>query len=143
MEVIEGIVKDLDRVTHTSGGSGDTSASTRHISIFKLNNYRVKLSLSSPAMISDGDTIRICGKGSTGEFSAIYCNNITTGWTSPIQRQGCIKAILVLFAMITGLGGLFFKPFLLMTVFCSIIFILISKGEKTFKKAKKLVDTHS
>lgn len=143
MEVIEGIVEDLDRVTHTSGGGGETTASTSHIALFKLKNFRVKLSLRTPAMISNGDTIRICGKGSTGEFSAIYCKNITTGWNSPMLKQGCAKSMLMIMTMGSGFLTIFFKPIFLMTAFCLILLFLISKGENQYKKAKELVDNYS
>jgi hypothetical protein len=70
--LIEGIISGLDRTTQISGG-GETSATTTHISIFNLLDERVLLKTESPAMIANGDHLKLVGVRGQGQFTAIAC----------------------------------------------------------------------
>ena len=98
MKAIEGILEDLDRSSHVSGTEDSTS--TTHISIFKIGEYRVLLKSKSPAMISNGDTVRVVGIESPGQFTGIACKNLTTNWSTQFRGQGCAKFILIFFILI-------------------------------------------
>jgi hypothetical protein len=135
----EGIISGLDRTTHVSGG-GNTTATTTHISIFSLLGERVLLRTKYPAMIADGDYLKLVGIRSQGQFTAIACKNITTGWTSTFRRQGCMIAVLSTFVLF-GLGISYFFPlFVIVPVIFGVIIFSMMKADAETKSAHMMLD---
>lgn len=128
--LIDGIISGLDRTTQISGG-GETSATTTHISIFNLLDERVLLKTESPAMIANGDHLKLVGVRGQGQFTAIACKNITTGWTNTYRGQGCALAAVSVFGLIgiifTCISPIFiFFPMII----AGILFWLLKAGAK-------------
>lgn len=96
----DGTVSGLQRSIRVTGG-GDGSTTSSQISLFTLDGKRVRLNTSQPAMIADGDAVRIVGEDKPGEFVAIACLNRTTGWASPVPRYGCFIVPLLVFILVT------------------------------------------
>ena len=141
--VIEGIISGLDRTNHVSGG-GETSASTTHISIFGLSGERVMLSTKYPAMIADGDHLKLVGVRNPGQFSAIACKNLTTGWETPLRTQGCAKIVLSTFCIVTILPIWFFPSFgflLIMPILAGVLLFTLISSEAKMKRAYKMLNS--
>lgn len=136
--VIEGVVADLDRTSQVSGG-GSTNATTTQIAIFQLNTERVILKSKFPAMISNGDHLRLSGIKAQGQFTAIACKNLTTGWSTSFKRQGCATTILIIFTLI-GLCLTWIFPLAIIFPVMTIIFLLmIIKADSNYKRAHFLL----
>ncbi len=124
--VIEGVISGLDRTNHVSGG-GDTESRTSHISIFVLSGERVMLTTNYPAMIADGDHLRLVGAPTPGKFSAIVCKNLTTGWETTLKTQGCAKAFLIVFIIFGILATLLFPLFIIIPIILGVILFMVIK----------------
>jgi len=111
-DVLEGQVANLERSTEVSGMS-DGPTTTRQIAIFTLGPERVLLSSASPAMIVPGDLVKVVGKAAPGQFTAIACRNLTTGWLTPYREQGVARALLIFLIVATASMSLCFPPGLL------------------------------
>ncbi len=136
--VIEGVISGLDRTTQVSGG-GDTLTSTTHISLFQLSGERVLLKTNFPAMIADGDQLRLVGVRGQGQFTAIACKNITTGWATTFQRQGCAMTALIVFGVV-GFGfTLIFPLFVVMPVFSAVGIFWLWKANSRLAKAHAML----
>jgi hypothetical protein len=98
LSTIVGVVADLDRTTSISGG-GNTSATTTHITLFHLMGERVLLESDTPAMIANGDRVRLAGIRSQGQFTAIACRNITTGWMTSAEEYGLNMLFFIIFGI--------------------------------------------
>jgi hypothetical protein len=97
--LLEGIVANLDRTTDVSGG-GKTAATTTHVALFSLAGQRVLLRTRSPAMISNGDHLKIVGQHSPGQFSALACKNLSTGWMTSPHAGSCAMISLIVFTLV-------------------------------------------
>lgn len=138
MKVIEGQVEDLDRSTQVSGTENGTS--TTHIAIFKIGENRVLLSSNTPPMIANDDIVRIAGIDKPGQFGAIACKNLSTGWISSYNKSGCGVFVLFCMTLFTLLISFLFYPFFIMTVVFSLILFKVLSANGTLKKAHSLVN---
>jgi hypothetical protein len=145
LNTIDGIVEDLERSTHVSGGS-ETSTSTTHLAIFKIGDERIILSATTPPMISNGDQIKVAGESKPGEFKAIACRNVTTNWSTPEvgKHNGCLIFILLatnLLPLIFCYVSILFAPILLFWLLVTTFFVykLHSVGQQ-HRKARLLVN---
>lgn len=134
--LLEGIVSNLDRTTQVSGGE---MTSTTHLSIFSLAGERVLLLTRMPAMIEDGDHLRVAGQSGQGQFTAIACRNLTTGWSTSPHKQGCAKSALIAFTVI----GLIFTWLSFLFVFFplvnGVILFRLIKAESRMKSAHAML----
>jgi hypothetical protein len=135
---IEGIVSDLDRTTHVSGG-GDTMSRTTHISIFSLDNERVILSTICPAMIKNGDSVCVAGTRAKGQFSAIACRNLTSGWITNYHKQGCAKVMLIFFTLIGLIFTYIFPLFIFMPLFSGFFLVQLIRSSMRYKHVHEMV----
>lgn len=138
MEVIEGQVEDLDRSSQVSGTENGTS--TTHIAIFKIGENRVLLSSLQPPMIANGDLVKIAGIEKPGKFNAIACKNLTTGWTSTFNKQGCTLFFLVFITLVFLLLSLFAFPFILVSCFFGFFAFMITSRNSKLNKAHRLIE---
>jgi len=136
---IEGMISGLERTTHVSGG-GETRTTTQHIAIFRLSGERVILMINEPAMIDDGDVLRVVGQPGQGQFTAIACKNLTTGWTSKSKGNGCAKIALMLFAAIAVGLTCFLPIFFFMPIIVCYALIRIIRADARIKKAHLLLE---
>lgn len=136
---IDGIISGLDRTTQVSGG-GDTMTRTTHISIFSLLDERVLLKTDYPAMIADGDHLRLVGVREPGQFTAIACKNVTTGWVTTFKRQGCAMAALAGFGVVGLVFTLIFPLFVFMPIFAAVVLFLLNRAHARIKKAHTMLN---
>lgn len=139
LSLIEGTIYELDRTTHVSGG-GSSAATTTHMSMFTLSGERVILRSKIPAMINNGDQLKLAGLRRQGEFSAIACKNISTGWATKFRRQGCASIALITVGFIGIIFTCIFPLFIFMPVVCLIILILIFRTDNRLKKAHQMIN---
>lgn len=137
---MEGLVSALQRTTHVSGGAGDTSVTTQHVAIFDLSGQRVLLMGKEPPMISDGDRVRVVGQCAPGQFTAIACKNISTGWATTHKAQGCaamalIGVILLSIALCVVVPVCFFVPLLFLYLLMRLL-----RYDDRIKKAHLLLE---
>ena len=111
-DVLEGQIANLERSMEVTGMS-DGPTSTKQMAIFTLGTERVLLSSASPAMIANGDQVKVVGKITPGQFTAIACKNLTTGWTTTYQQQGLVRKLLVFLIVVTTATSICFLPGLL------------------------------
>lgn len=141
--LIDGIISGLDRTNHVSGG-GETMARTSHISIFSLAGERVMLTTNYPAMIADGDHLKLVGIRSQGKFSAIACKNLTTGWATTLATQGCAKIMLSTFFIVPILATWLFPWFglmLFMSIFAGVFLFILIRNDTRMKRAYKMLNS--
>ncbi len=135
--LIDGIISGLDRTTHVSGGENTT---TTHISIFSLSGERVILKTKYPAMIADGDHLRLVGVRGQGQFTAIACKNMTTGWMTTFKRQGCAMSALIIFGMVGIVFTLIFPLFIFMPIFSGVVLFFIMQADSKLKTAHMMMN---
>jgi len=135
--LIDGIISGLDRTTHVSGGE---NTSTTHISIFSLLGERVLLKTRYPAMIADGDHLRLAGVRGQGQFTAIACKNITTGWMTTFKRQGCAMFALIGFGLVGIVFTLIFPLFIFMPIFSVAVLFFIMRADSRLKTAHMMLN---
>lgn len=135
--LIDGIISGLDRTTHVSGGE---RTSTTHISIFSLSGERVLLKTKYPAMITDGDHLRLVGIRGQGQFTAIACKNMTTGWMTTFKRQGCAMSALIGFGLVGIVFTLIFPLFIFMPVFSVAVLFFIMRADSGLKTAHMMLN---
>jgi hypothetical protein len=135
--LIDGIISGLDRTTHVSGGE---NTSTTHISIFSLLGERVLLKTRYPAMIADGDHLRLAGVRGQGQFSAIACKNMTTGWMTTFKRQGCAMFALIGFGLVGIVFTLVFPLFIFMPIFSVAVLFFIMRADSRLKTAHMMLN---
>ncbi len=145
--VIEGIISGLDRTNHISGG-GETMARTSHISIFNLSGERVILTSNYPAMIADGDHLKLVGVRGQGLFSAIACKNLTTGWMTTFKTESCAKIMLslvIIGSILVNILVIYFFPAFSITLIVPIIFgvflFMIIRSEARMKRAYNMLNS--
>jgi hypothetical protein len=135
--LIDGIISGLDRTTHVSGGE---NTSTTHISIFSLLGERVLLKTRYPAMIADGDHLRLAGVRGQGQFSAIACKNMTTGWMTTFKRQGCAMFALIGFSLVGIVFTLIFPLFIFIPIFSVAVLFFIMRADSRLKTAHMMLN---
>ena len=135
---IDGIISGLDRTTQVSGG-GDTMTTTTHISIFSLSGERVLLKTKYPAMIADGDHLRLAGVRGQGQFTAIACKNVSTGWMTTFKRQGCAMSALIGFGVVGIASTLIFPLFVFMPIFAIAVLFFIMRADFRLKTAHMML----
>ena len=135
---IDGIISGLDRTTQVSGG-GDTMTTTTHISIFSLSGERVLLKTKYPAMIADGDHLRLAGVRGQGQFTAIACKNVSTGWMTTFKRQGCAMSALIGFGVVGIVSTLIFPLFVFMPIFAIAVLFFIMRADFRLKTAHMML----
>lgn len=136
MEVLEGLVEDLDRSTQVTGTENTI---TTHIAIFKIGENRVLLNTREPAMIADGDQIKVAGVVKPGQFTALACKNQTTGWISTYTTTGCGIFFIFIMILVSLVMTFFFLPFGLMAGFFTFMAYKVSSSNGRLKKAHILV----
>lgn len=133
---LSGIVDGFERTTQVSGN--DQQTRTTHLSIFKIGSERVILQSSVPGMMENGDNVAVAGISSNGQFTALACKNLTTGWLTPLKQQGCVFAFLICFAIIT-----FFLFFLILPPIAGIVALYfaykVNKYDQTMKTAHEMI----
>lgn len=134
--LIDGIITGLDRTTQVSGGE---TTSTTHISIFSLSGDRVLLKTKYPAMIADGDHLRLAGVRGQGQFTAIACKNMTTGWTTTFKRQGCAMSMLIGFGLVGIVFTLIFPLFIFIPIFSVAVLFFIMRADSRMKTAHTML----
>jgi hypothetical protein len=134
--LIDGIISGLDRTTQVSGGE---TTSTTHISIFSLSGDRVLLKTKYPAMIADGDHLRLAGVRGQGQFTAIACKNMTTGWTTTFKRQGCAMSMLIGFGLVGIVFTLIFPLFIFIPIFSVAVLFFIMRADSRMKTAHTML----
>jgi hypothetical protein len=139
LTLIDGIISGLDRTTEVRGG-GDRMTSTTHISIFSLSGERVLLKTKYPAMIGDGDHLRLAGVRGQGQFSAIACKNMTTGWMTTFERQGCAMSALLGFGAVGIVLSMIFPLFIPMPILAVAILFLIMRADSRLKTAHMMIN---
>lgn len=135
--LIDGIISGLDRTTQVSGGE---KTSTTHISIFSLSGERVLLKTKYPAMIADGDHLRLVGIRGQGQFAAIACKNMTTGWMTTFKMQGCAMSALIGFGLVGIVFTLIFPPFIMMPIFAVAVLFFIRRADSRLKAAHAMLN---
>jgi len=136
---IDGIISGLDRTTQVSGG-GDTMTTTTHICIFRLSGERVLLKKKYPAMITDGDHLRLAGVRGQGQFTAIACKNMTTGWMTTFKRQGCAMFALIGFSLVGIVFTLIFPLFIFIPIFSVAVLFFIMRADSRLKTAHMMLN---
>lgn len=137
--IIDGIISGLDRTTQVSGG-GNSVTTTEHISIFNLSGERVLLKTKYPAMIADGDHLRLSGVRGQGQFTAIACKNVTTGWVTTFKKQGCAMTALIVFGLVGIVFSLIFPLFLFLPVFVTVVLFFIMRADSRLKSAHMMLN---
>ena len=97
------------------------------------------LRTDSPAMIADGDHLKLVGVRSPGQFSAIACKNLTTGWVTSLKTQGCAMALLIVFLIFGIIATLFFPLFIIMPIFSGVILFFVVRSDSEMKRAYKML----
>jgi len=138
LTLIEGIISGLERTTQVSGG-GDTTTTTTYLSIFNLPGERVLLKTKSPAMIANGDHLRLVGIRGQGQFTAIACKNITTGWMSTFRKQGCAMSALIGFGLVGIVFTLIFPLFIFMPIVSGVGLFFIMRADTQLKNAHTML----
>lgn len=136
--LIDGVISGLERTTHVSGG-GDTTTVTTHISLFNLLGERVHLKTDYPAMVADGDHLRLVGIRSQGQFAAIACKNLSTGWTTTYKKQGCAMWALVGFGIVGAAFTLIFPLFIFMPIFAGVALYFVMNADRRLKTAHMML----
>lgn len=113
---------------------------TTHISIFSLSGERVLLKTKYPAMIADGDHLKLVGIRGQGQFTAIACKNITTGWMTAFERQGCAISFLIGFGLVGIAFTLIFPLFIIMPFFAGAIVFWIMKADARIETAHMMLN---
>ncbi len=105
------------------------------------------LTTNYPAMIADGDHLKLVGIRNPGQFSAIACKNLTTGWTTTLKTQGCAKVMLSAVCLGSVLLNIiviwFFPSFgmtLIIPILAGVFLLMIIKSEVRMKRAYKMLD---
>ena len=114
--------------------------STTHISIFSVSGERVLLKTKYPAMIADGDHLRLAGVRGQGQFTAIACRNITTGWMTTFRRQGCAMSALIGFGVVGIVFTLIFPLFIFMPIFAVAVLFFIMRADSRHKTAHMMIN---
>ncbi|MCC5844426.1 MAG: hypothetical protein JJU05_09260 [Verrucomicrobia bacterium] len=113
---------------------------TTHLSLFNLNGERVLLKTPSPAMIADGDHLRVAGLRGQGQFTGTACKNLTTGWMTPYKEQGCAKSVVIGFGLVGIVFTLIFPLFIFLPVFSAVVFVLITRADTRLKNAHRMLE---
>ena len=137
--VIDGIISNLDRTTQVSGG-GDTMATTTHISIFNVSAERVLLRSSNPAMIANGDQVKLVGVRGQGQFTAVACKNISSGWATKGRRQGCATIALVGFSIFGAALTVIFPLFIFIPIASGIFLWLVLRTDSRNQQAHAILN---
>ena len=113
---------------------------TTHISIFSLLGERVLLNTKYPAMIADGDHLRLVGVRGQGQFTAIACKNTTTGWITTFKKQGCAMSVLIGFGLVGIVFTMIFPIFIFVPIFAGAILFWIMKTDARMKTAHVMLN---
>lgn len=84
METIEGSVSNIQQHAHVTGD--DKGSSTSYVVIMKIDGQPIKLSCASPAVIVNGDTVKVAGKRKGGVFEAYAYRNMSNNSTGGEPR---------------------------------------------------------
>lgn len=139
LSLLEGEIAGLERTSQVCGG-GSTNINTTHMAIFNLQGERVLLKSNHPPMIANGDRLRVVGMRQPGQFVAVACRNITTGWTTSFQSQGCAIAALVA-VFLVGLGLAWTSIlFLFFPVLAGLAAIFLIRANARLKMAQAMLN---
>jgi hypothetical protein len=134
--LIDGLISDLEQSTLLSGDL----ATMTHVSIFNLLGDRVILKTAYPAMIANGDHLRLAGVRHSGCFAAAACKNITTGWMTTFKMQVCATLALVGFGLVSIALTFLFPAFILMTICCIAGLFFIVRTDSRRKTAHEMLN---
>ena len=137
--LIEGVISGLERTTEVSGGSSSMTT-TSYICIFNLSGERVLLKTHAPAMIADGDHVKLVGERGQGQFTAIACKNMSTGWVPQYSNTGCFTAILAGFTVVGVIFTLIFPLFIILPLTSGGMLFWFRKMSAKVKHAQKMLD---
>ena len=136
--VIEGEISNLERTSRVSGG-GNTMAQTTQVAIFTVGGARVMLQSRDPAMIASGDLVRLAGHHKPGQFTAVACRNLTTGWATAISSQGCVKLILWVPTIFGVLITILIPFFFIMPLATGTLLYLVMRTDANSRRAHDLI----
>jgi len=136
LTTLQGTLLELNHTTHTSGND---IISTKHISLFKVREKRVRLVTSMAPSIHEADEVILAGNYTNGEFIAIACKNLTSGWSTMYRPQTFAKVMLSIIIGVCSLLFFLVLP-LLPAGFCIYLLIKVIKHDKILKTAYGLVN---
>lgn len=136
---LDGIVSNFERTIQVSGG-GETGPRTSHVSIFCVAGERVLLKTSAPAMLADGDHVKLVGMSQQGQFTAEACKNLTTGWTTTPTKLGCVITALIILTSIGILLNMIFFPAIIMALFAGTALFLILRQRRRAKRVYEMLN---
>ncbi|MDF1814137.1 MAG: hypothetical protein P1V20_18170 [Verrucomicrobiales bacterium] len=74
---LEGIVENCQHTTRVTGG-GESSTTTRFITLFRIDGHPVRLVSGKAVNLADGDKVVVSGRMKSGELYARALHNIST-----------------------------------------------------------------
>jgi|GEM_PF-2355226 hypothetical protein len=104
LSIHHGVVEDLTRTTHITGG-GETSARTTHIAMIKIAGKHCEYRSASPVPISEGETVKVVGVEERGLYKVYAMKNDSTGFLTEVFQigaaaSGCSVAFMVLWCTV-------------------------------------------
>ena len=104
LSIHHGVVEDLTRTTHVSGG-GETSTTTTHIAMIKVAGKHCEYRSASPVPISEGETVTVVGVDERGLYKVYAMRNDSTGFITEMFQvgaaaSGCSIAFMVLWCTV-------------------------------------------
>lgn len=113
MEVRRGKVSSTRHTLSVSGGYSDTNVLTRHHAIFSLDDgTTVMFSSGGPAVVRDGDEVKVAGRQKGRVMKALAYRNETAGVKGDAGKWASlgIGAFALLFGIMALVLGLFEPP---------------------------------
>ncbi|GAA5496976.1 hypothetical protein Rhal01_03164 [Rubritalea halochordaticola] len=138
LSILDGPIENLQYTTQISGG-GESSTRTTHIALFNLANHRIMLKSPQPPMIQNGDQVIVAGGSQPGQFTALACRNISTGWMTQTQNQGCAIAICAVMLAFSGLFCLVMPLALPMPIFLGYLIYKMNKWSSLTRQAHSMI----
>ncbi len=87
LSIHHGVVEDLSRTTHVTGG-GETSTTTTHIAMIKIAGKHCEYRSASPVPISEGEAVKVVGVDERGLLKVYAMKNESTGFVTEIPKGG-------------------------------------------------------
>ena len=105
METLKGTVSHCQNTIEVSGGRNNTSVTTTHIALFRVDGRPVRFSDSQPPTLADGDRVLVAGRASGGStLQADAIRNVSTQTTNHTGIGSRIFAVVV-FAVVGLVAG--------------------------------------